>query len=112
MTSTPGGSGGTPWWERKEAELREKSSAADDATCSISSSETVRDDRFFFSKPCTAPSSKARHLTRPRFVSLLLPLSNAVFVPHCARRERYHAAEMRAHRAQVPNVPWKVREGS
>ena len=48
MTSTPGGSGGTPWWERKEAELREKSSAADDATCSISSSETVRDDRFFF----------------------------------------------------------------
>ena len=33
--------GGTPWWERKEAELREKS--ADAAACSISSSETVRD---------------------------------------------------------------------
>lgn len=40
MAATPG----TPWWERKEAELKERS--ADDATCSISSSETVR--VFFF----------------------------------------------------------------
>ena len=58
MTSTPGGRGGTPWWERKEAELREKSSAADDATCSISSSETVRDDRFFFPNRARHPLPK------------------------------------------------------
>ena len=30
----------TPWWERKEAELRDR--GASDASCSISSSETVR----------------------------------------------------------------------
>lgn len=47
MASTPG----TPWWERKEAELRERS--ADDATCSISSSETVRGFSFFFVLPLT-----------------------------------------------------------